>query len=75
MRRLYNAVCSWLEADAQARGADEPQPEGNNFTQAEHAHAYTSQPEMHAGHRGTSIDDDDGGAYRLGFQRNREETP
>lgn len=68
MRRLYNAVCDWLEADAQAKGG-EPQPEGNNFTQAEHAHSFTTQPEMHAGHRGQSIDDDDGGVYRIGFQR------
>lgn len=69
MRRLYNAVCDWLEADAQSRMGNEPQPEGNNFTHAEHAHSFTSQPEMHAGHRGQSIDDDDGGVYRIGFQR------
>lgn len=68
--RLYNAVCSWLEAHAARMRHEpgEPVPEGNNFTQAEHAHSYTSGPELHAGYRGTSDDDNDG-AYRLGFQR------
>lgn len=29
LRRLYNAVCGWLETDAGARGTpDEPIPEG-----------------------------------------------
>jgi len=69
--RLYSAVCAWLEASAKQMGTErEPQPEGNNFTQAEHAHAYTSQPELHAGYSSQSIDDDQGGVYRLGFQRN-----
>lgn len=71
--RLYKAICAWLEADAAAKGGEsEPQPEGNNFAQAEHAHSYTAQPEMHAGYRGQSIDDDEGGAYRvrpIGFTR------
>lgn len=70
--RLYNAVCAWLEAQASQMGReDEPRPEGDVYSQAEHAHSYTSRPELHAGHRAQSIDDDDGGAYRLGFQPNR----
>lgn len=68
--RLYRAVCAWLEAHAAQMGQDDgPHSEGDVYSQAEHAHSYTSQPELHAGHRGQSIDDDDGGAYRLGFQR------
>jgi hypothetical protein len=63
MKRLYNAVCTWLEADAKAK-AESPQPdhqpEGNNFAQAEHAHSYTSMPELHSGYREQSIDDDNG---------------
>lgn len=73
MRRLYHAVCTWLEADAAAKTGDtEPQPEGNNFTQAETGAVYSAPPEMHAGWRGQSLDDDDGGAYRarrVGFTR------
>ena len=72
--RLYNAICAWLEAHAASMGAEqEPQPEGNNFAQAEYAHAYTATPELHAGHRGISIDDDDSGAYKtrpVGFMPN-----
>lgn len=74
--RLYRAICAWLEADAKAKlGNDdhEPHPEGNNFTQAEYAHSYTQAPELHAGHRGQSLDDDDSGAHhrhRIGFTRN-----
>jgi hypothetical protein len=58
--RLYNAVCTWIEATAFAKVAraggkpddsDEPEAEGNNFAQAEHAHSFTTEPEMHAGHR------------------------
>jgi hypothetical protein len=54
--RLYNAICSWIEATAfeklaGAGAAEEPQPEGNNFAQAEHAHSFTTEPELHAGHR------------------------
>lgn len=75
--RLYRAVCAWLEAQAQQMGredvADEPRPEGDVYSQAEHAHSYTTQPEMHLANRGQSIDDDDRGAYRhrrVGFARN-----
>lgn len=67
--RLYRAVCAWIEAHAAQMGhknePDEPHPEGDVYAQAEHAHSYTSQPELHAGHRGQSIDDDDGGAYKI----------
>lgn len=73
--RLYKAVCAWLEAHAAQMGREgepaEPHPEGNNFAQAEHAHSFTSEPELHSGYRGTSLNDDDGGVYRLGFQPNR----
>jgi len=55
--RLYSAICSWIEATAFEKLAkagapdDEPQPEGNNSAQAEHAHSFTTEPELHAGHR------------------------
>lgn len=69
--RLYNAICTWLEAHAASMSAeDEPQPEGNNFAQAEHAHSYTSPPELHAGTSRQSLDDDDGGIYKIGFAPN-----
>ena len=54
--RLYHAICAWLEASALEKlgkaGAEEVQvPEGNNFTQLEHAHSFSSEPELHAGYR------------------------
>lgn len=50
--RLYKAVCAWLEAHAAQMGHDEElHPEGDVYSQAEHAHSYTSEPELHAGHR------------------------
>lgn len=70
--RLYKAVCAWLEAHAAQMGQeDEPHPEGDVYSQAEHAHSYTTEPEMHAGHRGISIDYDDESRKRgrIGFQR------
>jgi hypothetical protein len=56
--RLYNAICLWLEATALEKmgGSEEPHPEGNNFSHVEHAHSYTTEPELHAGWRGPSID-------------------
>ena len=52
--RLYNAICTWLEATAfeklaGAGAPDEPHREGNNFAHVEHAHSYTTEPELHAG--------------------------
>lgn len=66
--RLYKAVCAWLEANAQQMHRSdehEPHPEGDVYAQAEYAHSYTTQPEMHIANRGQSIDDDDGGAYKI----------
>lgn len=75
--RLYSAICAWLEAHAASMGVEpvqhEPHPEGNNFAQAEHAHSYTSEPELHEGYSRQSLDDDQGGVYRvrpIGFRRN-----
>lgn len=65
MSRLYKAVCAWLEADTKAKcDPFEAHPQGNNFTQAEHAHAYTSDPELHAGHRPKPEADDSSGYGR-----------
>ena len=72
--RLYKAVCAWLEANAAQMGhkhePDEPHPEGDVYAQAEHAHSYTTEPELHAGYRGISIDYDDESRRRgrIGFQ-------
>ena len=54
--RLYAAICAWIEATAfeklaKAGAEEEPQREGNNFAQAEHAHSFSSEPELHAGWR------------------------
>jgi hypothetical protein len=53
--RLYRAICAWLEATAFEKlanaGAEEPHPEGNNFAHVEHAHSFTTEPELHAGYR------------------------
>lgn len=51
--RLYNAICLWLEATAMEKlgSSDEPQPEGNNFAHVEHAHSFSTEPELHAGWR------------------------
>lgn len=43
----------------------EPQPEGSS-AQVEHSHAFTAMPELHANHRGTELEDDNG-EYRIGF--------
>ena len=53
--RLYHAICAWIEASAFEKlrpgVEEEPQPDGNNFAQAEHAHSFSSEPELHAGWR------------------------
>jgi hypothetical protein len=73
--RLYRAICAWLEASAAAMS--EPQefgPEGAGPSQAEHAHSYTTPPELHMRSDRQSLDDDDSGSYRkrrpMGFTRN-----
>lgn len=55
--RLYNAICDWFEsmvilnlAQAEDIATDGPRPEGAT-SQVEHAHSFTSEPEMHAGWR------------------------
>ena len=45
---------------------EEPQPQVDVFTQAEHA-GQRSANELHADADRQSHDDDDGGSYRLGF--------
>lgn len=56
--RLYNAICLWLEATALEKmgSVEEPHAEGNNFAHVEHAHSFTTEPELHAGWRPESID-------------------
>lgn len=58
MVRLYRVVCDWFESmtilnltKAEAYENDLLQPEGAGGSQVEHAHSYTSEPEMHAGWR------------------------
>jgi hypothetical protein len=72
--RLYRAICAWLEASARMMdGPEDFHPEGAGEARSEHAHAYTSRPELHAGYSERSIDDDDSGVYRtrpIGFRRN-----
>jgi hypothetical protein len=61
--RLYHALCSLIEAIAFQKlalgGGEEPQPEGNNFAHIEHAHSFTSEPELHAGWRPSTVDGED----------------
>ncbi len=58
--RLYDAICAWLEATAfeklaMAGSAGEPQPQGDTFANVEHAHSFTTEPELHAGWRPSEI--------------------
>ena len=53
---------------------EDPHPEGDVFTDTQHA--YRREPsELHSDHRAQSIDDDDGGVYRLGFNNDHQEKP
>lgn len=75
MRRLYNAVCAWLEADARARTAEDDKPpyieEGNAsaFSDAPDHH----RPGLHADHPRTQdqLFDDTDGRHRIGFTTRR----
>lgn len=71
--RLYRAICTWLEASAMAKlGAlgeeDGPHPEGNNFASVEHAHSFTTEPELHAGWRPSHIGWEDRAHISLRWQ-------
>lgn len=70
--RLYHAICTWLEASAFEKlaggSAEEPHPEGNNFAHVEHAHSFTSEPELHAGWRPSDVDMEDRGHISLRWQ-------
>lgn len=70
--RLYHAICAWIEASALAKiagGGEEPQAEGNNFAQLEHAHSFSSEPELHAGWRPSDVQwEDRAGKISLRWQ-------
>jgi hypothetical protein len=71
--RLYNAICTWLEATAfeklaSAGAAEEPHPEGNNFAHVEHAHSFSTEPELHNGWRPSHVDWDDRSHISLRWQ-------
>lgn len=56
--RLYKAICFFLEAKATEifhHLDDEPQPEGAGGSQVEHAHSFTTEPEMHSGWRPSHV--------------------
>ncbi|MGP5071675.1 hypothetical protein ACTXI0_04625 [Arthrobacter rhombi] len=68
MRRLYNAVCSWIEAEVRAKDKPdpEPQPEGS-FAQVENAGPSGMPPELMHGTPRHGDEDEEGHAVRLGF--------
>jgi len=71
--RLYNAICTWIEATAfeklaKAGAEEEPQAEGNNFAHVEHAHSFSSEPELHAGWRPSDIQWEDRAHISLRWQ-------
>ena len=74
--RLYRALCAALEAYAAAMSSPEEfGPEGAGEARSEHAHSFSTPPELHARSDRQSIDDDDGGTYKrrpIGFTRNGE---
>lgn len=57
--RLYEAICDWFESMtilnlAKVEDIENdpgPQPEGAGSAHAEHAHSFSTEPEMHAGWR------------------------
>ena len=73
--RLYSAICDWFEsmvirnlAEAESMSSDPgPQPEGAGGAQAEHAHSFTTEPEMHAGWRPAHTADVWEDRKRIGF--------
>lgn len=74
--RLYKVLCDWFEsmvilnlARAEAIEGDVPLPEGAGSSQVEHAHSFTSEPEMHAGWRPDPTADWDDRTH-IGFAAN-----
>lgn len=64
--RLYRALCAALEAYAAAMSdPEEFHPEGAGEARSEHAHTYSTPPELHIRSDRQSLDDDDGGSYRF----------
>jgi hypothetical protein len=70
--RLYHAICTWIEASAfeklASAGAEEVQPEGNNFANVDHAHSFSSEPELHAGWRPSDVGWEDRAHISLRWQ-------
>ena len=71
--RLYRALCAALEAYAATMSEpDEFGPEGAGEARSEHAHTYSTPPELHVRSDRQSLDDDDSGSYKrrpIGFTR------
>jgi hypothetical protein len=71
--RLYNAICAWLEASARLMDdPDEHHPEGAGEARSEHAHSFSSEPELHirSNHEPLYDDEDKGRPMRpIGFTR------
>lgn len=75
--RLYHAICTWLEASALEKlgaGPEEPHPEGNNFAHVEHAHSFTTEPELHAGWRPSDVGWEDRGRISLRWTPNSQDS-
>ncbi|MGZ4659832.1 MAG: hypothetical protein ACXVYB_00975 [Arthrobacter sp.] len=76
--RLYHAICTWIEAAAfekLAGSAEEPRAEGNNFAHIEHAHSFTTEPELHAGWRPSDVDWDDRAHISLRWSPSSPDSP
>ncbi|WIK82145.1 hypothetical protein [Micrococcus lylae] len=78
MKRLYNAVCAWLEADAKARAAEDDEPpyvdEGNSTALADAPDHH--RPGLHADHPRTQdqLFDETDLRHRIGFTTARPPT-
>lgn len=64
MKRLYQAVCSLIEAKAEQ--AHQPEPYDGESTADHERSGHPGPDELHATNSHQSIDDDDGGAS-IGF--------
>lgn len=58
--RLYRAICAWLEAHAAYLAeSEEPHPEGAGEARSEHAHSFSTPPELHVRSDHEPLYDDD----------------